>query len=199
MLDFLRLLAPRHGNALRPASLLHRLEQPGAGDFDEATQSSVVRRAAQQTTSVRPERIGAVVESPRASPATQASPPPSNRADTHAQPDRTAAAPKVEASVAQSAHRSSPRADLQHAPSQRNAARESDPQQPSITAPLSPASVALHAAPATSNPAPTIHVSIDRIEVRTPAPATKPKATKPRMLPTQPLRDYLRGSKGTPA
>jgi hypothetical protein len=71
-------------------------------------------------------------------------------------------------------------------------------QPPSANAPLSAATVALHASPA-SESAPVIHVSIDRIEVRTPAQPAKAKAPRPRAPQTQSLADYLRGRKGTPA
>jgi hypothetical protein len=66
---------------------------------------------------------------------------------------------------------------------------------PPIANPLSPRTVAARAQ-AAEPPRPVIHVTIDRIDVRTPtAPARAPAPAKPRAAaPSVSLADYLRGS-----
>jgi hypothetical protein len=65
--------------------------------------------------------------------------------------------------------------------------------------PLSPATLAQRTLPQAAPTPPVIHVTIDRLDVRLPAPATAPKAApKPRTTTTLPLADYLRQRRGEP-
>ncbi|WP_422003444.1 hypothetical protein [Reyranella sp.] len=58
-------------------------------------------------------------------------------------------------------------------------------------APLSAAAVAGRTVAAVRDPAPVIHVTIDRLDVRAPARA-EPVRSRPRPQPTVSLSDYLR-------
>ncbi|WP_372015248.1 hypothetical protein [Pseudoxanthomonas sp. 10H] len=224
MLEFLRQLAPRHPDALRPASPLRRMAAPGVSDATGAAHDAVAD-----------DRLAGVPAAdeagpPRLAPAPAPSPetgplPPTVRAATAltrpaapgpaapgAQPrpaghpleaatgtafleDAPAAPPPAAMSMAD---RSVAIARGRRAGAVPAAATAAPviPRALAVAAPISPATVARFAqergAPAT---APTIHLSIDRIEVRAPAPPRAPAApSKPKPVrEPQSLGDYLKG------
>ncbi len=68
---------------------------------------------------------------------------------------------------------------------------------PTLASPLSPAAVAGRLQTQMATPAPVIHVTIDRIDVReAPAPKPTPPDRRPRVQPTLSLADYLNPDRG---
>lgn len=238
MLDFLRMLAPQHTDALRPASTLRRpsTSNVSASDasqalVDEASKLSPSHSAqsssgagpatmadhAMMTTadSVAPQRARRVAQTSAEIEALSARPfamptgevPTPHRDAAGAVEPSAATAPQgiaprhIAASLAtdsqfQPVRRSSPSNRIESLPERSDRLAKHDQAAASSLPPLSPATVALYAAPSSErDAAPAIHVTIDRIEVRTPAAASRPSAGKRREpAQTQTLGDYLRGN-----
>lgn len=213
MLEFLRLLTPRHADALRPASPVRRVAwmlpdeignrwdaESDAAAYAMPMHGDEPSQATSQPQPVEPmpERgqPHALMGPPRPAPAR-----PATLVATTASPHTRL--PPHPAQIIEPADAPRP-APLPPSPV---LARRIDATGPmpstvasSTNAPLSPASVALlAAAPAHASASPAIHVNIDRIEVRAPAPAPKHAATRSRATPaTQSLSDYLGGRGRTP-
>ena len=208
MLEFLRLLTPRHADALRPASPVRRaasiLPDVMGNRWDAG--SDVAAHAAPMHGD----------EPPPATSQPQSVEPTPERGQPQALMDPSR--PVLARSTTLVATPASPHARLPPHPAQlvepvevpRPASLPASPvlarridatgSMPSTVAsstnaPLSPASVALlAAAPAHASAPPALHINIDRIEVRAPAPAPKHAATRSRAAPaTQSLSDYLGG------
>jgi hypothetical protein len=215
MLDYLRLLAPRHGDALRPASLVRRLTNTtpggameggdaGAGaetetDHEEAPGSDQPRRVSSipshlATSNHDGPHLMTDLQRSRGEPSAQTNaisprPAPAPAAKDAIQPTA------VEPSAPRRALPLQPAPFIEAMPQRRGIQAQAPALARPVTAPLSPEVAAwLAAKPVQAAQGPTIHVSIDRIEVRAPAAPAKPAPSRPRTSPpTQSLADYLRG------
>lgn len=234
MLHFLRMLAPRHGDALRSASPVRRIaaaawpvddgapvvvdDRAAAPGALTATTAPLRDEAAADTTAARgspdvgPPTLradGANPGAPRGESAPDGPrgvPAPAKRVERDLEPVPRAVPPRdataspkapprrsLDAVRSTAASDEAPRAPFAATPrAERTAAA---PAASAPAAPISPFTVSLSAARAAPAAPPTIHVTIDRIEVRapsTPVPTTRP--ARPRPSPPSPsLHDYLRG------
>lgn len=212
MLDFLRLLSPRHGDALRPATPLRRMTGvmesgegpavPAQPDTAHSDASSKARPAHGPTAGVGPAKIMSPIDATdihsdpdttSALRATTTGEKPLRRASAEpgvVRPHRTRALPLPEASgSADHEVVDTPLVAPAHIP------------RVAPVTPAAPLSMSVMAQLPPERPAspPSIHISIDRIEVRAPRPAPSPAASAPRRAaPSQPLGDYLRGKAHRP-
>ncbi len=226
-MDLLQRLAARAlgaGGSLRPA-LPGRFERVGAFDagFEERAVETLAERMSQRVPAPPEASSQHVPSAPPATALVRAAPPLSVRQGTPDPAPTTrpvAHSPTAQARSAPS--RPTPESPLLTTPerlqarepliaARRDAAREPDPppaavpriaaaQRPTTPAPLSPATLAAHAALAerTARTEPSVvHVTIDRIDVRAAAaPPRKDALPASRPRPGRSLADYLRpGSK----
>ena len=210
MLEFLRLLTPRHGDALRPASPVRRAasmlpDEIGNGwdaGSDVAAHATPMHGDEPPPATSQPQPVEPTPERGQQQTPMDPSRPALARSTTLV---ATTASPhtRLPPHPAQFIEPADvPRPTLSPLSRSPVIARRIDATGPmpstaasSTNAPLSPASVALlAAAPAHASAPPALHINIDRIEVRAPAPAPKHAATRSRAAPaTQSLSDYLGG------
>ena len=226
MMDFLRRLAPpREGDLSRAVAVLpsrfagevplRSTPAPGeaAGSFDDALPPADAQTPPPRLQRAHPAPAEAVPAVQRtvlhpvpvtaAQPGTGAAAParhaPPRDPMPPAQPNPPAA--KVDGASAPARREAVARGEPAVPPARPRAAASATPAAtrpaiaPPIANPLSPRTVAARAQ-AAEPPRPVIHVTIDRIDVRTPAaPARAPAPAKPRAAaPSVSLADYLRGS-----
>ncbi len=215
MLDFLRLLSPRHSDALRPAAPLRRV----AG-VREAGEGPVVPARPDTAHSDAPSNA-APPHGPTAEVGRSKVMPPFDAAALHSEVDTTSAPratttgerplrrSSVESGVVRPQHMRMPQSlplpeafrPADHEVVDTPLAMPAPVPRLAPAIPTSPLSMSVMAQLPSERPAspPAIHISIDRIEVRAPRTAPKPIAAMSRAQPSlQPLGDYLRGKARIP-